>query len=163
MKNQLIEDNMNLVYYLIHKYYPTYANDEDIVQAGMLGLCKAADSFDESKSTFSTYASRCILNSIRMEFRSRKKHYGVLSLDYKVTDDEGSEVSFGDLCVGEEDVEFIDTSKFNNQLTPKETELLDLLQQGLTSREIAKKLNCCPHTVANRKRRILGKWRKING
>jgi len=162
MKNQLIEDNMNLVYYLIHKYYPTYANDEDIVQAGMLGLCKAADSFDESKSMFSTYASRCILNAIKHEFRNRKKHQGVLSLDYPVSDDEGKEVSFGDLCVGDEDVEFVDLAGFNDKLTPMEQEIVKLRKQGLTIHEIGKRIGREQSTVSRKLRKIIALWRSIN-
>ena len=78
-KNELIEKNMNLVYFVISKYYPTFIHDEDIVQSGMLGLCKAADKWDESKSKFSTYAGRCIRNEINQEFIRRKPFSKVIS------------------------------------------------------------------------------------
>lgn len=73
-KNKLIEDNMNLVYYLISRYYPTFIKDEDLIQCGMVGLCKAANSSNAIKYKFSTYASACILNEIKSEFIRRKKY-----------------------------------------------------------------------------------------
>lgn len=162
MKNKLIEDNITLVHYLIRKYYPTFTNDDDIIQAGMLGLCKAADSFDASKSAFSTYAGRCILNEIKLEFRRRKKHQGVLSLDYKMTDDDGKEVSFGDLCVGDEDVEFVDLAEFNEQLSPEEREIVRLRKQGLGVCDIAKQLGYAQSSISRKLRKIIALWRSIN-
>ena len=102
MKNKLIEDNMSLVYFIINKYYPTYITDEDIVQAGMLGLCKAGDTWNEDKGAFSTYAAICIRNNIRMEFRGRGKHQGVLSLDYELPETEdGAIITLGDMVADE--------------------------------------------------------------
>ena len=68
-KQQLIEDNLNLVYALISREYPTYLHDEDIIQTGMLGLCKAADKWDEKRGTFSNFAWCCIRHEIIKEFK----------------------------------------------------------------------------------------------
>ena len=76
-KQQLIEDNMGLVYSLILREYPTYIQDEDIIQCGMLGLCQAADKFDESKGfKFAGFAWFCIRNEIIRELNKRSKHQG---------------------------------------------------------------------------------------
>ena len=138
MKQKLIEDNMNLVYSLVSKEYPTYINDEDIIQSGMLGLCKAAEKWDESKSQFSTFAWRCIRNEIAMEFRRRAKHQGVLSLDYETTDDEGGRTTFGDCVVGEEDIVYIDTDV--KSITAREKQVFDLCATGLSQVDVANKL-----------------------
>lgn len=129
---------MNLVYSLVTKEYPTYINDEDIIQCGMLGLCKAAEKWDESKTQFTTFAWRCIQNEIRQEFRRRMKHQGVLSLDYEVTDNDGEKASFGDFLIGAEDVLYVD--KEVNGLSQREQQIFELFQSGLRYSEIAVKL-----------------------
>ena len=159
-RQQLIEDNMNLVYFLIHRYYPTYITDEDIVQWGMVGLCKAADSWDESKSTFSTFASKAILNEIGMEFKRRKKQIKALSLDYPMGEEE---VTFGDLLVGESDVQYIDIDDFYDQLTPRERECFDLLKLGMKPVEIGRTLGLSRQNVNYHLRNLRLRWEKIYG
>ena len=129
---------MNLVYSLVSKEYPTYINDEDIIQCGMLGLCKAAEKWDESKSLFSTFAWRCIRNEICQEFRRRAKYQGILSLDYETNDEDGGRSTFGDCVVGEEDVLYIDTEV--KSITKRERQVFDLCKTGLNYTEVATKL-----------------------
>lgn len=159
MKNKLIEENMNLVYFTINKYYPSLIYDEDIKQAGMVGLCKAACSYDESASKFSTYAILGIRNEIKAELRSRKKHNSVLSLDWVVSDDEGGQTTFGDLQTGEEDVSFVDTNGFYQSLTDIEQETYNLYLKGASTEEISKIQHCSKNTVYKRLRDIRTKWR----
>mgnify|MGYP002571290141 FL=1 len=59
-ENSLIMDNLKLVGHIASKYRsrPDY---NDIVQAGMVGLCEAAMRFDETRGNkFSTYAGSYI-------------------------------------------------------------------------------------------------------
>lgn len=151
MKQKLIEDNMNLVYALISREYPTYLKDEDIIQCGMLGLCQAADKWDENKAKFSDFAWYCIRHEIIKEFKRRAKHQGVLSLDYETVTD-GVRGSIGDMIVGEEDVPYIDCCE--HHLTSQEKHILDLLKVGLQSKEIAEQLNTTEQTVNRTKRKI---------
>lgn len=68
------EENTSLVYHLLHKYFPRLVHNEDVEQICMIGLWKACLVFDESKGfAFSTLASRCILNDVRMYLRSQNK------------------------------------------------------------------------------------------
>lgn len=80
-RQQLVEDNVNLVYYLIRKYYPTLINDEDIIQIGMVGLCEAAKRWDSNKSKFSTYAGSWIKNEIKHELQERASRQVEVSLE----------------------------------------------------------------------------------
>lgn len=80
-KQQFIEENMNLVYFLIQKYYPTFIHDEDIIQCGMMGLCEAAERFDKNKAKFSYYAKNRILGAIKDELRYRNKFSKDISLE----------------------------------------------------------------------------------
>ena len=163
MRNQLIEDNLNLVYYIIRKYYPNNIGDEDLIQCGMLGLCRAADKWDESKSQFSTFASSCIINEIKVEFRRRAKHQGVVSLDYEVNGEDGERTPVGNLIVGDEDIDYVDFNPDRDLLTEREKIVYKFLCEGLNCTEISKKLNVSPQAVAQMKRKIVNRIRSKNG
>lgn len=153
---------MNLVYFLINKYYPSFVADEDIIQAGMLGLCRAANTWDETLSTFSTYASKCVLNEICKEFRARKKQHGVLSLDYEVSGEDGT-IPFGDLLEGEQDVDFVDIEPVMDRLSPNEREVFALLASGLSPNEITEKFGWSKERTNFIMRKIRLVWRNYNG
>ena len=154
MNQQLVEDNIKLVYSLVSKEYPTYLKDEDVIQCGMLGLCKAAERWEEAKGKFSTFATWCIRNEIRQELRSRSKHKGVLSLDYEVDGGNGERVTFGDCIAGEEDVCYIDTDINVSLLTPKEIKVFDLLQTGMSCSDVGRTLGVSVQYVWAVKRKI---------
>lgn len=160
---QLAEDNMNLVYSIIHRYYPNSVNDEDIIQSGMMGLCYAVNTYDESKSKFSTYAFRCICNAINKEFYSRKKYKNQLSLDYDVVGEDGHPGKFSDYYIGKEDVDYVDLEGFYNSLTQTEKEVFNLRQSVGTVAEIANRLKCSKESVYQKLRKIKLVWEETNG
>lgn len=153
-KQQLIEDNMKLVYHLVHREYPTYIHDEDIIQCGMLGLCRAAEKWDETKSKFSTFAMFCIRSEIQMEFRRRAKHQGILSLDYEVDDGEGCTCAFGDIVAGDEDVPYFDIGIDLSKLNEKERLMVELLPTGMSQCDIASELGVSKQYVNKTIRKI---------
>ena len=163
-KQRLIEDNINLVYYVIKKYYPNYLYDEDIVQEGMVGLCKAVNAYDSDKSKFSTFAARCILNQIKYYFRKNSKHYDVLSYDRVIENIEDESITFLDMICGEEDVGLgvINFKMFYEKLSENEQEFVDLLATH-TEREIGEILGMAQGSVSRRKTIIKKKWWKFNG
>ena len=154
MRQKLIEDNLKLVYHTVHKYYPAYATDEDIIQCGMLGLCKAADKWDETKSKFSTFACMCVINEIRQEFRRRAKHQGILSLDYEVDSEDGEKSSFGNCIASEDKVELIDFTIDIQRLSKREQEICEFCKQGMTFAEIGRKLGISRQAVWKAARKI---------
>lgn len=99
-KTDLFQKNLDLVYYMISRYYPLSIQDEDIIQNGMIGLWKACVTYDESLNMFSTYASKCILNEIRMYFRSfynrGKKDITLVSLEDVIHADEHTDLTLED-------------------------------------------------------------------
>lgn len=157
-KQQLIESNMNLVYYVIRNEYPTYIRDDDIIQSGMLGLCKAADKWDEKKSKFSTYAIKWIRGEILEEFKRRKPYSEMLSLDYEV----GDNCTFGDLVVGDEDVTYIDES-FCGILSQNESQVFRLENTGYSTAEIAEAMGWNISKVQQTIRKIRWKWENYYG
>ena len=57
-RNQIVEDNLGLVYKLAERYRASALPYEDLIQEGNLGLMRAAEDFDpELGNRFSTYAS----------------------------------------------------------------------------------------------------------
>lgn len=163
-KQQLIEDNMNLVYYVINKYYPTYICEEDVIQEGMVGLCKAANSYDSDKGIFSTFACHCILNQIRYYFRQNSKHYNVLSYEGVINNVEDESITFLDTISGDKDVDLgvINFRMFYDKLSESDQKFLDLLADH-TECEIGEILGISQSGISRKKMKLKKKWRKFNG
>lgn len=164
-RDKLITDNMRLVYYLIRKYYPTYIGNEDVVQEGMLGLIKAADTWDETKRTFATYATNCIINQIRMYFRREMKHPTYKPLDDLICKDSSSKgLTLGDVLPGEDDVDLdsIVFQMFLETLSEEELEFVEMCNT-MTQRDIAQVLGVSQPQVSRLKKLLGRKWRKFNG
>lgn len=73
----LIEKYKNLVKNRSKQYYIVGADNEDVVQEGMIGLFKAIRSYDcERNASFKTYAEQCINNQIQTAIKgaNRLKH-----------------------------------------------------------------------------------------
>lgn len=69
-RNKLIEDNLGLVYSCANRFRGRGVEYDDLVQAGCVGLIKAADNFDDERGfSFSTYAVPVILGEIKRIFR----------------------------------------------------------------------------------------------
>lgn len=159
MKNELIEQNMKLVYYIISKDYPTFIRDEDIIQSGMLGLCKAAQNWDSTKSQFSTYACKCIRNEINQEFIRRKPYSKNLSLEHKV----GTDGTLGDILPGDDEMSTVDYGDFGSQLSAFENEVLEMSNFGYDTDEIARILSVPVTKVQKILRIIRLKWKRFYG
>ena len=70
LKDQILQNNLSLVYSLINRYKHTNTDREDLFQIGCIGLLKAIDNFDpEFNVQFSTYAVPLILGEIKKHFR----------------------------------------------------------------------------------------------
>lgn len=69
-RNKLVEENLGLVYSCANRFKGRGAEYDDLVQAGCVGLIKAANNFDELRGfSFSTYAVPAILGEIKRIFR----------------------------------------------------------------------------------------------
>lgn len=98
---QAVVDNQKLVHFAINRYFPGFHDDEDIFQVGWIGLWKACIGYDSSRSKFSTYAVRCIINEIRAELHNRARLRGfsdIASLDEPIYFDKyGSAITLANL------------------------------------------------------------------
>ena len=73
-------------------------DQDDLISIGTIGLMKAVDTFDSARrARFSTYASRCIENEIRMQFRRNRKTGGTVSLQEALESDGDSALTLADV------------------------------------------------------------------
>ena len=118
MDEKIITENIKLVHFMIHKYFRFDPSEyEDIFQIGCIGLCRAAKTYNASKSTFSTYATMCIYKEISAHFRNMraaKRNGETISLDAAVIDDGKKIITLADMLKDEKaesfannDIDFI--------------------------------------------------------
>ena len=63
-RNKLIEHNLRLVAHIVKKYYSAFAEQDDLISIGTIGLIKAVETFKADKGIrLATYAARCIENA----------------------------------------------------------------------------------------------------
>ena len=138
-RDDLITHNLRLVVYLAKKYENTGVPAEDMISIGTIGLMKAVDTFDATrKARFSTYASRCIENEIRMQFRRERKSGQTVSLQEALEADGDSALTLADViqdgfcmedsCERQEDVRRL--RQLLDTLPARERQIL-LLRYGL--------------------------------
>lgn len=98
MREKLIRHNLRLVAHIVKKYYALPGDQDDLISIGTIGLMKAVDTFDAARrARFSTYASRCIENEIRMQFRRDRKNGTAVSLQEGLEADVGSALTLADV------------------------------------------------------------------
>ena len=138
-RDKLIRHNLRLVAHIVKKYYALPGDQEDLVSIGTIGLMKAVDTFDATrKARFSTYASRCIENEIRMQFRRERKSGQTVSLQEALETDGDSALTLADViqdgfcmedsCERQEDVRRL--RQLLDTLPARERQIL-LLRYGL--------------------------------
>ena len=122
-------------------YYSNYSNKSDeLWSLGVFAIGKACDKYSEdSKASFTTYATRAIINEFRNWHRSEKKHLTDLYLDNKI-DDESSKINNYYNIIGGKEVD-IDLKLIIEDavqtLRPFEQEIVRLMMQGYEYKTIA--------------------------
>ena len=147
---ELYFKNEALVYHVLHKKFPMSRFDDDFQQIARLGLWKACLRYDETKGKFSTYAVPAIENEIKMELRKTSRKPIEISLDdfVKDTSDDADRLTISGICMGEQDVEFIDTTWVDKELTNRQKRILNLLYDGMVQADIAREIGISQTTVS---------------
>lgn len=107
-RNKLVEENINLVYYVVNRYFNNYGDKEEFISEGSIGLIRAAEKYDKTKKIkFSTFACRCIYNEISrylyvQNYDCRRANIDALSIDKKMYDNNET-LTFKELLECEED------------------------------------------------------------
>ena len=129
-RETIIQHNLRLVAHIAKKYYALPGDQDDLISIGTIGLIKAVGTFDSTRrARFSTYASRCIENEIRMQFRREKKTGPTVSLQESFdTSKDDSALTLSDLLQ--------DTACMEENLEKKaDAQRLRLLIEALPARE----------------------------
>lgn len=88
-KEQVVKDNLGLVWSIVHRFKNSYYDKEDLFQIGCIGLMKAINHFNPSYNVqFSTYAVPIIMGEIKRYFRDDgtiKVSRSLKELNIKVT------------------------------------------------------------------------------
>lgn len=185
-RNKLIEHNLRLVAYIVNKNYPEYIRGgqqdaDDLISIGTIGLIRAAETFDYNKgSHFSTYASRCIDNQIKMHFRKIKRQLTEVYINEPLeTDSEGNTLTIADILSSGVNIEEETELRINSQklykyiaeeLDDREREIIckrygirdgrGYAGKALTQREIAKQLGISRSYISRIEKKALEKLRK---
>lgn len=162
-REQKIIDNMGLVHYVLHKYFPLYIDNQDNIQNGYVGLIKAVDSFDESTgNTFSTYASRCIFNEIAMDLRRRNKYAKDISLHAVLAegDTRDDPLTIEDVLSYEDDYTPLYIQEFVQCLDEREITVLRYLMAGKNQTYISNRLGMTRSNVCLIVKVMRSKWKE---
>lgn len=166
---RLIIENEALVYHVLKQMH-LYSQLEDYYDVGMIGLCKAAKTFDNSKgSKFSTYACICIRNTILMDIRDQKRQYDYYSIslqtpvggekDEILLEDTISDYELEvDILNKEEKMALIESIR---KLNDEDRQMINLyFWKEMTQKEIARYLKMSQANVSRRIQRALNNLRK---
>lgn len=176
-RNELIEHNLRLVAYIVNKHYSDSRDYEDLISIGTIGLIKAAETFDAKKEiSFSTYASTCIQNQIKMYFRKNKHKSSEVYMNEPIdVDKNGNEITMADIfsddvCVDDEVDLRINMEKLyryvNSALDDRERTIISkryglttagTVTRPLTQREVAKEMGISRSYVSRIEKKAIEK------
>ena len=141
-REELYFENEALVYHVLHKKFSMSRFDDDFQQIARLGLWKACLRYDENKGKFSTYAVPAIENEIKMELRKKSRKLIEISLDDLIRDtsDDTDGLTIFGICIGDQDVGFVDTIWADKELTARQKRILSLLYNGMVQADIAREI-----------------------
>lgn len=179
-RDKLIIHNLRLVAYIVNKNYPDARDPDDLVSIGTIGLIRAVETFDCKKGNqFSTYASKCIDNQIKMHFRKIKHQLTEVYINDPIENDgEGNALTLADVISSSVNVESDAELKiYSEKMYKFITEELDRREREIickrygipdadgtvcrpqTQREIAKRLGLSRSYISRIEKRALEKLR----
>lgn len=156
-QRKLVEDNHNLIYAFLNS---NNLSIDEYYDLAAIGICKAALSYKEDVSKFSTFAYKCMWNQVMIE---KRKQSAIRRADDKAVlyyeemfncNFDGDECCFLSLLP---DFKY-DTEKqaeirhwlydVYRTLNDKETLMLKLLIQGYKQKEVCRIVGCAQPTVS---------------
>ncbi len=161
------------------EYFLIGADEDDLIQEGMIGLYKAINVYDKSKNhNFSAFASLCIHRQMQNAVKNANRvknaplnsylpinYYGGVGLDDDnvmrviiVDDNSDIEKEYID-----KEMSAIMISKVRNLLTDQQFEMLKMFLNGFTYSQMAERLDITPKQVDNTLQAIKRKLHTIKG
>lgn len=167
--NLILKNYKKLIFLNSRNYFLIGADQDDLLQEGMIGLIKAIKAFDETKNaSFKTFATLCIKRQLITAIKSSnaQKNIALNSASGNfLENDDGKEVSYAkgmhsyihytpeEIILSKEKV--TDLDRFSKEkFSASEREVFLLLIKGYTYREIAERLDKSLKTIDNTIQRI---------
>ncbi len=154
----ILEKYYPMVVRISSKYYAPWAEFDDIVQSGLVGLIKAVFYYEDTRSSFNSYAWRSIEGEIQtfLTYQNRKKNR-ILSDSYSMdsfnTDDEDEQSDYfvpsTDTSVLRKTVISLIYEELNKILKDDETGIFDMWINGYSYKEISDALNVSTKKIDN--------------
>lgn len=135
-RNDLVVKNADLVHKYIHKYYPDYEDNDDVISQGYLGLVKASRKYrNDHKAPFRSFARRYIQGEIDEYLKSE--------VDYNTNTSKLNNVVIdGYDCIFFNECTLADLYKLLSKTSERNRSIIKLRAvDGLTFSEIAKIYN----------------------
>lgn len=156
-QRELVINNMKLVYKIASER--GLLKDQDAVQSGFIGLCKAAEKYDPSRNTkFQTYACVAISRWIDGLNSERKYRKRIKDGSYIIVDDISKYVD--ELALSREDY---DTKLFIKDIMSKVDEcsrqIIEMIYKGYQQQQIVVKLNISSSKYYSRIKKIEEKFK----
>ena len=166
----LVDRYKGLVKFIAHTYYIIGADNDDIMQEGMIGLFKAIKSYDRQKdSSFKTFANMCVKRQIisAVKASNRQKHIPLnssLSFDKQIFDDDSEKEVYEiieadngqnpeEIFIKEEEIRDM-KYKMEYLLSDFEKRVLKLYLSGCTYKEISKIIGKSAKSIDNAIQRV---------
>ena len=147
---RLIEENHNLIYSLLYKYH---LDVEEWYDLAAIGLCKAANTYNNGKSGFSTYAYKCMYTTIMMEKRKENAMRTIPQNQIVYYENQVSEESKEN-----ETISTLSLENIENELVGNKRKVFVLLKEGYTQSEISKIIGISKQRISKIKQEILEKY-----
>ncbi len=140
---KVIEENIGLVKKIVSRFNVSRIDKDDLIQAGLIGLWRAAYNYDETKNVkFSTYSVKYILGEIKEELKKinmikiSRKYYRIIN-ELNKTEHLDEEEICNRLGCSKEDI-MIASSFINNIVYVEEDEIPDYRNDDYESRSDVK-------------------------
>lgn len=181
----IVNKYKNLVYYLARRLYQK-SDFDDLVQAGFMGLLKASNNFDFTKSeNFKNYASKYIIYEMKKELRNKNLIH-VSDYFYKIKNkinkeeindilelSEKTNISLENIILAGEQKVIFDDERINNYLdctnkkflvylSKEEIELYNLrVKNNLNQKEISEYLKVSQSSISRRLEKLKQKINEL--
>lgn len=135
-QKKMVEENMNLVYFVIHKYYKfnfPFVEKDELIQEGMYALVKCIPYYQEEKGKISTFVVKCVKKHISYYLLNRNNNIKTIPIETIEKD----AIYYDDY-----DIDISDSLKefLYKYLKPKPAEMaIDHYINGLDWEEVSKK------------------------
>ena len=167
-QKKLVEDNINLVFYYLHKKHISM----DLCDVGYISLCKAARSYKPNKGwAFTTYAMKVMANDYMMLNRNMNKvkfEQSILSLDTPISSDSEKDLYLIDTVRSNFSIEkelfmkdlYDNLNEFMSKLSYRQEVILQDFFNDVTQNETAAKIGYSQAQVSRVRKNLLSQFKK---